>query len=108
MAVAVINPRRHDCDYPDKNLAGVGVALKLVQALCRKRDRERLLPAFIKVAAIGTLADVVPLVGENRVIAKLGLDLLSQGPHKVGLQALLTASGLAGRRIDGYDVSFVL
>jgi single-stranded-DNA-specific exonuclease len=50
----------------------------------------------------------VPLVGENRVIAKLGLELLSRGPHKVGLQALLTASGLAGRRIDGYDVSFVL
>ena len=98
-AVAVINPRRHDCDYPDKNLAGVGVALKLVQALCRKRDRERLLPAFIKVAAIGTLADVVPLVGENRVIAKLGLDLLSQGPHKVGLRALHRSGG-PGRQAD--------
>ena len=72
-ALAVINPKRHDCEYPDKYLAGVGVALKLVQALCRKADREKLLPGFIKVAAIGTLADVVPLVGENRVIAKLGL-----------------------------------
>jgi single-stranded-DNA-specific exonuclease len=107
-AVAVINPKRHDCTYPDKHLAGVGVALKLVQALCAAHGRDKWLPAFLKIAAIGTLADVVPLVGENRVIAKLGLDLLSRGPHKVGLQALLAASGLAGRRIDGYDVSFVL
>jgi single-stranded-DNA-specific exonuclease len=105
-AVAVINPKRHDCDYPDKNLAGVGVALKLVQALCRKRDRERWLPAFVKVAAIGTLADVVPLVGENRVIAKLGLDMLSRGPHKVGLRALLDVAGLAGKPIDSGHVAF--
>ena len=104
--LAVINPKRHDCDYPDKNLAGVGVALKLVQALCRKRDRERMLPAFVKVAAIGTLADVVPLVGENRVIAKLGLEMLSQGPHKVGLRALLDVAGLTGKPIDSGHVAF--
>ena len=107
-ANAVINPKRHDCDYPDKNLAGVGVALKLVQALCRRRDRERMLPAFIKVAAIGTLADVVPLVGENRVIAKLGLDLLTQGPHKVGLRALLAIAGLTGKPIDSGHVAFLI
>jgi single-stranded-DNA-specific exonuclease len=58
------------------------------------------------VAAIGTLADVVPLVGENRVIAKLGLDLLSQGPHKVGLRALLEVAGLAGKPIDSGHVAF--
>ena len=62
----------------------------------------------MKIAALGTLADVVPLVGENRVIAKLGLDLLSKGPHKVGLRALLDVSGLSGKRISGYDVGFVL
>jgi single-stranded-DNA-specific exonuclease len=107
-AVAVINPKRHDCTYPDKNLAGVGVALKLVHALCRKRDRERMLPAFVKVAAIGTLADVVPLIGENRVIAKLGLDMLSLGPHKVGLRALLDVAGLTGKPIDGGHVSFLI
>ncbi len=94
LALAVINPKRHDCSYPDKNLAGVGVALKLVQALCRKAGRDNWLPGFIKVAAIGTLADVVPLVGENRVIAKIGLELLTKGPHKVGLRALLDVSGL--------------
>ena len=107
-ALAVINPKRHDCDYPDKNLAGVGVALKLVQALCGRFDRLRWLPAFVKVAAIGTLADVVPLVGENRVIAKLGLDMLSQGPHKVGLRALLEVAGLTGKTIDSGHVAFLL
>ena len=107
-ALAVINPKRADCSYPDKHLAGVGVALKLVQALCRRAGRESWLPGFIKIAAIGTLADVVPLVGENRVIAKLGLDLLSKGPHKVGLRALLDVSGLSGKTIDSYHVSFML
>ncbi len=107
-ALAVINPKRHDCSYPDKYLAGVGVALKLVQALCRRADRETWLPGFIKVAAIGTLADVVPLVGENRVIAKLGLDLLTKGPHKVGLRALLDVSGLSGKTVDSYHIGFMV
>ncbi|HKB13328.1 MAG TPA: single-stranded-DNA-specific exonuclease RecJ [Vicinamibacterales bacterium] len=107
-ALAVINPKRTDCSYPDKYLAGVGVALKLVQALCRQANREAWLPGFIKVAAIGTLADVVPLVGENRVIAKLGLELLSKGPHKVGLRALLDVSGLSGKTIDSYHIGFML
>jgi single-stranded-DNA-specific exonuclease len=107
-ALAVINPKRRDCSYPDKNLAGVGVALKLVQALCRRADRESWLPGFIKVAAIGTLADVVPLIGENRVIAKLGLDLLTRGPHKVGLRSLLDISGLSGKTIDSFHISFLL
>jgi single-stranded-DNA-specific exonuclease len=107
-ALAVINPKRHDCSYPDKYLAGVGVALKLVQALCRRTDRETWLPGFIKVAAIGTLADVVPLVGENRVIAKLGLDLLTKGPHKVGLRALLDVSGLSGKTVDSYHIGFMV
>jgi single-stranded-DNA-specific exonuclease len=107
-AVAVINPKRADCGYPEKNLAGAGVALKLAQALCVRTGHERWLPGFVKIAAIGTLADVVPLTGENRVIAKVGLDLLARGPHKVGLQALLDASGLSGKPIDSYHVSFIL
>ncbi len=106
--VAVINPKRHDCRYPDKNLAGVGVALKLVQALCAKSGRVAWLPAFVKVAALGTLADVVPLTGENRIIAKLGLEMLSKGPHKVGLRALLEASGLLNTAIESHQVSFVI
>ncbi|MBE3098869.1 MAG: single-stranded-DNA-specific exonuclease RecJ [Planctomycetes bacterium] len=107
-ALAVINPKRGDCSYPDKDLAGVGVALKLVHALCRRTGHENWLPGCVKMAAIGTLADVVPLVGENRVIAKLGLEMLSRGPHKVGLRALLEACGLSGRAIDSYHVAFML
>jgi single-stranded-DNA-specific exonuclease len=107
-ALAVVNPKRHDCTYPDKNLAGVGVALKLVQALCTCTGHANWLPAFVKVAAIGTLADVVPLTGENRIIAKLGLGMLSKGPHKVGLRALLDVCGLTGREIDSYHIGFVV
>jgi len=107
-ALAVINPKRHDCTYPDKYLAGVGVALKLVQALCSRAGKSRWLPAFVKIAAVGTLADVVPLVGENRVIARLGLASLTRGPHTIGLRTLLEASGLAGRTIDSYQVAFML
>jgi single-stranded-DNA-specific exonuclease len=107
-ALAVINPKRHDCTYPDKHLAGVGVALKLVQALCERAGKGRYLPSFVKIAAIGTLADVVPLVGENRVIARLGLASLSRGPHTIGLRSLLEASGLSGKTIDSYQVAFIL
>jgi single-stranded-DNA-specific exonuclease len=107
-AFAIVNPKRHDCGYPDKNLAGVGVALKLVQALCLRRGRTNWLPAFVKIAAIGTLADVVPLVGENRIIAKLGLGMLSRGPHKIGLRSLIDVCGLTGREIDSYHIGFVL
>jgi single-stranded-DNA-specific exonuclease len=107
-AFAVINPKRADCSYPDKYLAGVGVALKLVQALCQRAGKDKWLPAFVKMAAIGTLADVVPLVGENRVIARLGLGSLSRGPHTVGLRALLDCCGLTGKTIDSYQVAFML
>ena len=105
-AFAVLNPRRPDCTYPDKDLAGVGVAFKLVQALCQRTGRGAWLQGFAKLAAIGTLADAVPLKGENRVLAKVGLDRLSEGPNTVGLQALLDVSGLTGRRIASDDVAF--
>jgi single-stranded-DNA-specific exonuclease len=108
-ALAVINPKRADCAYPDKNLAGVGVALKLVQALLLASGRGlEILPHFVKVAAIGTLADVVPLVGENRVIAYCGLKGLSAGPHGAGIEALLADCGLTGRRLDSFHVGFML
>ncbi len=107
-ALAIVNPKRHDCPYPDKNLAGVGVALKLVQGLCQRTGHDHWLNAFVKIAAIGTLADVVPLVGENRVIAKLGLEQLTKGPHKIGLRALLDVSGLAGKTIDSYHIAFMV
>ena len=107
-ALAVINPKRPDCPYPDKNLAGVGVALKLVQALCQRTDHTRWLPGFIKLAALGTVADVVPLRGENRVIAKLGLEQLSQGRHTTGLRALLETAGVLGQTVTSFHVAFRL
>src|SRR5579863_2153335 len=72
-ALAVLNPNRPDCEYPEKNLCGVGVAFKLVQALVGTLDwapekRRRILESFLKLVAIGTVADVVPLTGENRII----------------------------------------
>ena len=108
-ALAVINPKRTDCAYPDKHLAGVGVALKVVQALLDKSGRgQDLLPNFVKMAAIGTLADVVPLVGENRVIAREGLAGLSAGPNSAGLEALIDACGLTGKKLDSFHVSFMM
>ena len=108
-AVAVINPKRPGCAYPEKYLAGAGVALKPVQALLQESEANpEVLSSFIKMAAIGTLADVVPLVGENRVIAKYGLQGLSRGPHGTGLEALLEESGLVGKQLDSFHVGFVL
>jgi single-stranded-DNA-specific exonuclease len=104
-ALAVLNPKRHDCNYPDKNLSGVGVAFKLVQALFMKTDKEKFLPSFLKIVAIGTIADVVPLVGENRIFAKLGLEGL-QIPLNQGLKSLIEVSGLEGKEITSTDVGF--
>jgi len=106
-ACAILNPQRTDCGYPEKFLAGVGVAFKLVQALLGERLSDRVLKSYLKVVAIGTIADVVPLLGENRVIARFGLEGLRQ-PKQAGLQALLEVSGLAGRSISAGDVGFRL
>src|SRR5436853_465165 len=104
-ANAVLNPKRGDCNYPNKNLAGCGVAFKLAQALFIETNRSQLVEPFIKIAAIGTIADIVPLVGENRVIAKYGLAGLSR-PNNHGLRALLEVAGIAGRALSGVDVGF--
>jgi len=87
-AVAVVNPNQPDCPYPDKNLAGVGVAFKLAQALLRENGLEDEIPGLLKIAAIGTVADVMNLTGENRAIVALGLlDLPTTG--NLGLKALM-------------------
>jgi single-stranded-DNA-specific exonuclease len=106
-ACAILNPRRADCGYPEKSLAGVGVAFKLAQALLGDRMTERLLLSFLKVVSIGTIADVVPLLGENRVIARFGLEGLRQ-PAQSGLSALIELAGLAGKAISAGDVGFRL
>jgi single-stranded-DNA-specific exonuclease len=96
-AVAVLNPNRADCTYPEKNLCGAGVAFKLIDALTSKLGwetarRERILDSLLKLVAIATVADVVPLTGENRVIVKRGLEGL-RNVRNPGLRALLDVSG---------------
>ena len=96
-ALAVINPHRHDCAYPDKNLCGAGVTFKLVQALVgtlawTAARRARVLESFLKLVAIATVADVVPLTGENRTIVRHGLAGL-RSVHNAGLKALLEVAG---------------
>jgi single-stranded-DNA-specific exonuclease len=104
-ANAVLNPKRPDCQYPNKNLAGCGVAFKLAQALLTRTGQERFIESFVKIAAIGTIADIVPLVGENRIIAKYGLEGLTQ-PNNHGLRALLEVAGVAGKSVSCFDVGF--
>src|SRR5271156_3668140 len=110
-ALAVLNPNRRDCAYADKNLCGAGVAFKLVHALLAGLDwpaekLARMLQSFLKLVAVATVADVVPLVGENRIIVKHGLRGLNRARNP-GLRALLETSGLPdGRAPNARQVAF--
>ena len=107
-AFAVLNPNQAGCEYPDKNLAGVGVAFKLIHALFREYGREAQVPAFMKVVAIGTVADVAKLVGENRTIVSIGLKDLAKVANP-GLRALIDVSGCGdGKGMTAYDLGFRL
>jgi single-stranded-DNA-specific exonuclease len=112
-ALAILNPNQPACGYPEKFLCGAAIAMKLAQALLERRDltraREKTLPSFLKMAAIATIADAVPLQGENRVIAALGLRELRR-PAGAGLRALFAAAALdpAAKAISGFDVAFRL
>ena len=112
-ALAILNPNQPGCPYPEKSLCGAAIALKLAQAVLKRRDpertREKTLPSFLKLAAIATIADAVPLKGENRVIAALGLKELRK-PVGTGLRALFAAASLdpATKQLTGFDVAFRL
>ena len=113
VALAILNPNQSGCGYPEKSLCGAAIALKLAQAVLERHDatrtREKILPSFLKMAAIATIADAVPLRGENRVIAALGLRELRR-PVGVGLRALFAVAALdpAARPLTGNDVGFRL
>ena len=92
-AVAVVDPRREDCAYPFPELAGVGVALKVAQALAPPQQREAVFARFGELAAIGTVADVMRLTDENRSLVRMGLELLRR-TRRPGLRALLREAGL--------------
>lgn len=112
-ALAVLNPNRRDCGYPDKSLCGAGVTLKLVQALLARSTlpearQAALLDSFLKLVAIATVADIVPLTGENRVIVQRGLSGL-RNVRNPGLRALLAVAGLeAGDCPSAHQVAFRL
>ena len=105
-AFAVLNPNQAGCPYPDKSLAGVGVAFKLVHALYREYGREAQVPAFMKLVAIGTVADVAKLTGENRTIVAIGLKDLAKVANP-GLRALIDVAGCGdGTGMTAYDLGF--
>ena len=106
-AGAVVDPHRPDCPYPFKHLAGVGVALKLVLALGGENREDALFARYCTLAAIGTIADVMRMEGENRTIVSCGLEAL---PHTdfVGIHALLKEAGLLGKPITSIQIGFVL
>lgn len=106
-AVAVVNPNQKGCKYPEKNLCGAGVAFKLCQALIkdlRGVDVQNY-TTDIEIAALATVADLVPLVGENRKIVRIGLRMM-RGTRCLGLRALISAAGLGGKRILAGHVAF--
>jgi single-stranded-DNA-specific exonuclease len=112
-ALAVLNPNQSGCEYPCRHLSGAGVAFKLSQALLEAWDRDRartkILPSFLKLLAIATVADAVPLLGENRVFVAMGLEELRR-PVGLGLRALMREAQVdpARRPLTPVDVAFRL
>lgn len=101
-AFAILNPKQKTCKYPFKDLAGVGLAYKLTQALGTSSPQEHL-----DLVALGTVADVVPLIGENRIFVKHGLDVLN-ATKKEGLKSLMAAAGIKKKKISTHSISFIL
>ncbi len=108
-AVAVLNPHRPDCGYPEKVLCGAGVAFKLLHALYQQRGRSvEDLYRYLDLVAIPTIADLVPLTGENRILARFGLKVLGRTPNP-GLRALLGVAGVkSDRPINAGQIAFII
>mgnify|MGYP001026170330 CR=1 FL=1 len=106
-ALSVIDPKQDICTYPYSELAGVGVAFKLVQALCEDLNADIKLADYLDLVALGTVADMVPLLGENRIIVKKGLEILN-ATKRPGLIALKEVSGLNDKEITAGQVGYWL
>ena len=106
-AIAVIDPKRRDSRYPYPNLAGVGIAFKLLQALFHKDDRGKRLAKLLDLVALGTVTDLVPVVGENRYLVKEGLKVLNNTNH-IGLQEMIRLAGLELGKLDTGHISWAL
>jgi single-stranded-DNA-specific exonuclease len=112
-AYAFLDPKRSGCIYPEKNLAGVGVAFRLVQALAQRMgETERLSPdRYLDLVAVGTVSDMVPLLGENRALVQGGLKALNDAGNiglRTGLDQLLDVAGLARGKITTQGIGFIL
>jgi len=108
-AVAVINPLRTDCSYPFKKLCGVGIAYKLGTALLSRYapEREKIIEEYLDLVAIGTVADVSPLLGENRIFVYAGLQKMHEN-IRPGIKALCLEAGLKDERISARQIAFIL
>lgn len=106
-AAAMVDPHRPDCPYPFKGLAGVGVALMLALAVAGPEERGAVFDEFCDLAAVGTVADVMPMTGANRAIVSLGLKRLNP-PRRLGLAALLRCAGLADKPATSVSVGYTL
>lgn len=106
-AVAVVDPHRPDCTYPFKGLAGVGVALKLAMALAGPERAGAVFQEFRDLAAVGTVADVMPMTGENRAIVSLGLRDLNP-PRRLGLAKLIQCAGMEEKTVTSVFVGYTL
>ncbi len=106
--LAVLNPRRSGCGYPDKDLAAVGVAFKLALALARSLGKnDNFIWAMMDLVALATVADVAPLRGENRVFVRYGLKMLAD-TRNIGMRALIRAAGLDGKQLTAGRIGFIL
>ncbi|MFH1941268.1 MAG: single-stranded-DNA-specific exonuclease RecJ [bacterium] len=107
-AEAILDPKREGCTYPFKELAGVGVAFKLVQAVVGKLGLgEKVWREYVDLVALGSAADIVPLIDENRVLVKKGLEKMNL-LDRLGIRALVESSGLSGKKIGTGQVVFIL
>jgi len=106
--ISVLNPKRGGCEYPDKDLAAVGVAFKLSLALARALGQsENFIWAMLDLVALATVADVAPLRGENRVFVRYGLRMLAE-TRNIGMRALIRAAGLDGKPLTAGRIGFIL
>jgi single-stranded-DNA-specific exonuclease len=106
-AYAVLDPLKPNCQYPFKHLCGCGVGLKLMQAIARRNGDEKSVYDYVDFATLATTADIVPLVGENRVITKIGLERINSNPRP-GMRALIDSSGTQMGRVTTGQIVFVL
>lgn len=106
-ALAIINPKQDDCRYPFKVLCGCGVALKLIQALTPENEFKESINSYLEIVSLATICDIVPLVGENRILVKNGLKIMENGIN-IGIKNLINVCGLDGKKISSSHIGFAL